>query len=235
MNGSIQKVRDLADLSWAGAKHFVKAAAESIAARGVFHVAISGGATPLPMYALMALPEWVAKVDWPKVHVYWADERCVPPDHDQSNYGAAHHAMLGKVGIPEGNIHRMRGEMPPEEAALAYEALIADVTFDVIQLGMGNDGHTASLFPNTAVIHEQKRRVASLYVPHMDSWRITLTPPAINAAREVIFMISGGEKAEVLRQIFHGPYEPDRLPSQIINPSSGKFTWVLDEAAAAQL
>lgn len=229
----IKTYLDLADLAWGVAEQFVGQAADAIASRGVFNVALSGGSTPLPLYALLALPEWAARVDWPCVQVFWGDERCVPPDHRDSNYRMANNALLGAVPLPAANIHRMRGEIDPAQAAEEYERTIANVRFDLILLGMGGDGHTASLFPGTAVIHEQKRRVAAHYVDKLSMWRLTLTPPAINAARNVTFLVAGADKAERLRDVLHGPYQPDVLPSQIVKPEDGRLYWLVDKAAAA--
>jgi 6-phosphogluconolactonase len=231
----IKTYRDLADLAWGAAEQFVRLAAEAITSRGVFNVALSGGSTPLPLYALLALPEWAARVNWPRVQVFWGDERCVPPDHRDSNYRMANNALLGVVPLPVANIHRMRGEIDPAQAAEEYERVIAEVRFDLILLGMGGDGHTASLFPGTAVIHEQKRRVVAHYVDKLSMWRLTLTPPVINAARNVTFLVAGTDKAERLREVLQGPYQPDVLPSQIVKPEDGQLYWLVDKAAAALL
>jgi len=232
---------DAADLTWHVAEFIVQSAVRAIKARGRFSMAISGGSTPLPMFALLALPEWQARIDWAKVHVFWADERCVPPDHKDSNYGLAYAALLERVPIPAAHIHRMRGEIDPAQAAAEYEQELhayfggAQTPFDVVQLGMGDDGHTASLFPGTAVIHEGRKRVAAHFVEKVNMWRITLTPPAINAASSVIFMISGANKADRVYSVIRGPYQPDVLPSQIIRPTTGQLIWFLDQPAAARL
>ncbi len=231
----IKTYLDLADLAWGAAEQFVGLAAEAITSRGAFNVALSGGSTPLPLYALLALPEWAARIDWPHVQVFWGDERCVPPDHKDSNYRMARNALLEAVPLPAGNIHRMRGEIDPAQAAEEYERVIANVRFDLILLGMGGDGHTASLFPGTAVIHEQKRRVVAHYVDKLSMWRLTLTPSAINAARNVTFLVSGADKAERLRDVLRGPYQPDVLPSQIVKPEEGRLCWLVDKAAVALL
>lgn len=226
---------DLADLVWAGAEQFVTRAKESITARGVFHVALSGGQTPLPMFALVALPEWRARVDWSRVQVYWADERCVPPDDGQSNYRGALTALLEPVGLPEANIHRIQGEIDPAQAADAYDAVVRALAFDLIFLGMGDDGHTASLFPGTGAALVQDRDVMAVFVPKLSAWRVTLTPRAINRARHVVLMVAGPSKAEPLRAALRGPYQPDALPVQNVRPASGALLWLVDQYAAAGL
>jgi 6-phosphogluconolactonase len=256
---------DRASLARAAAEHFVTRASEALAARGLFTVALSGGSTPRPTYALLASAdnadagrrrpgsgrqhprEFALHVDWPRVHVFWGDERCVPPDHPNSNYRMAREALLEKVPIPTENVHRIRGELPPDQAAAAYQSelksfLGAGGRFDLILLGMGADGHTASLFPGTAAIHERTRWVVAHYVRRqgrrpdkLGVWRITLTPIVINGAAHVIFLVSGAGKAERLREVLEGPYQPDVLPAQIVRPSDGQLLWLVDAAAAARL
>lgn len=228
-------------LARATAEHFVTLAAEAIAARGQFAVALAGGSTPRAAYALLAAEE----VDWSRVHVFWGDERCVPPDHLDSNYCLAREALLEHVPLPVGNVHRIRGEINPEQAAADYERTLCSffaqrpeeptARFDLILLGMGEDGHTASLFPGTAALHEQTRWVVAHYVDKLRAWRVTLTPVVINAAAQVTFIVSGAGKADQLRQVLTGPYQPDTLPSQIVRPTDGRLLWLTDAAAVAQL
>jgi 6-phosphogluconolactonase len=231
---------DAASLARAAAEHFVTLAAEAIAAHGRFAVALAGGSTPRATYALLATEEFAARVDWSRVHVFWGDERCVPPDHPDSNYRMVREALLDKIPIPTENVHRIRGELSPDQAALAYheklEAVLgANGRFDLILLGMGADGHTASLFPGTAALHEQVRWVVAHYVDKLGMWRVTLTPVAINAAAHVTFIVSGAGKAERLRDALLGPYQPDVLPAQIVRPTDGHLLWLVDEAAAVHL
>jgi 6-phosphogluconolactonase len=231
---------DAASLARAAAEHFVTLAAEAIAARGRFAVALAGGSTPRATYALLATEEFAARVDWSRVHVFWGDERCVPPDHPDSNYCMVREALLDKIPIPTENVHRIRGELSPDQAAVAYheklEAVLgANGRFDLILLGMGADGHTASLFPGTAALHEQARWVVAHYVDKLSMWRVTFTPAAINAAAHVTFIVSGAGKAEQLREVLAGPYQPDVLPAQIVRPTDGHLLWLVDEAAAVHL
>jgi len=237
----IRTYPDADHLARAAAEHFATLAAEAIAARRQFTVALSGGSTPRAAYALLAAEE----VDWPRVHVFWGDERCVPPDHLDSNYRLAREALLDKVPIPAENIHCIRGEINPEEAAADYERTLRSFfarhpeeptpRFDLILLGMGEDGHTASLFPGTAALNEQTRWVVAHYVDKLRAWRVTLTPVVINAAAHVTFIVSGAGKAERLREVLTGPYRPDTLPSQIVRPTDGRLLWLTDAAAAGLL
>jgi 6-phosphogluconolactonase len=233
----IRTCSEAASLARAAAEHFVTLAAEAIAVHGQFVVALSGGSTPRATYVLLASDEFAARVDWSRVHVFWGDERCVPPDHPDSNYRMAREALLDKIPIPTENVHRIRGEWPPDQAATAYQAELEAVLgaggqFDLILLGMGADGHTASLFPDTAAMHEQTRWVVAHYVDKLAAWRVTLTPPAINAAAHVTFIVSGAGKAERLREVFAGPHQPDVLPAQIVRPTDGRLLWLVDAAAA---
>lgn len=220
-------------LARAAAEHFVAQAAKAIAARGRFIVALAGGSTPRSTYALLAGSDFAARVDWPRVHVLWGDERCVPPDHRASNYRMARTALLDKVSIPSANVHRIRGELPPAQAAAAYESELEAVLgaggrFDLILLGVGTDGHTASLFPGTPALEERTRWVVENYVEKLKAWRVTLTLLVINAARQVTFLVSGATKAEPLARILAG--EP--LPAARVQPAGGKLTWMVDRQAS---
>jgi 6-phosphogluconolactonase len=220
-------------LARAAVEHFVAQAAKAIAARGRFVVALAGGSTPGPTYALLASSDFADRVDWPRVHALWGDERCVLPNHRASNYRMARMALLDKVPIPSANVHRIRGELPPAQAAAAYESELEAVLgaggrFDLILLGMGTDGHTASLFPGTPALEERTRWVVENYVEKLKAWRITLTLPVINAARQVTFLVSGATKAEPLARIRAG--EP--LPAVRVQPAGGKLTWLVDRQAS---
>jgi 6-phosphogluconolactonase len=234
------------ELAGVAAEMFASVAAGAVNARGVARVAISGGNTPKAMFALLADrgQPYFARVPWEKLHLFWVDERCVPPTHEESNYRITNEAMLAHVPLPPAQVYRMEGELDPEVAASRYEATIRNAfrlegaetpTFDLVLLGMGDDGHTASLFPHTEALHEMARLAVANHVPQKDAWRITLTWPVINRGREVAFLIEGEGKAQVVHDVFLGPYDPESKPSQLIRPASGKLTLLLDRAAASKL
>ena len=248
----IKTYPDTVRLMRAAAEHFVTLAAKCIDTHGRFAVALSGGSTPKTMYELLATPDFSERVDWSHVHIFWGDERCVPIDHIESNYRMACETLLEHIPIPSSNIHRIHSEMEPERAAAEYNLTLhtffaqypeckanncdePTARFDLILLGMGDDGHTASLFPSTKVIHQQKRWVIAHYVEKLNAWRVTLTPVVINAAADVTFIVSGKEKAEKLRQVLNGPYQPEVLPAQIVRPPAGHLLWLVDAEAAALL
>jgi 6-phosphogluconolactonase len=198
------------------------------------------------MFTLLADPEqpFLKQVLWDKLDLYWVDERCVPPDDAESNYRMTNEALLSKVPLGAEQVHRMEGELDPEVAAARYESTIRNTfklegaetpTFDLVLLGMGDDGHTASLFPHTEALNEMSRIVVANHVPQKETWRITLTWPVINQGREVAFLIEGAGKAQVLHDVLLGPYQPETYPSQIIRPASGRLMFLLDSAAAAKL
>ena len=223
---------DAAGLARAAAGQFVTLAAQAIAARGRFLVALAGGATPHAAYELLATEPFAAGVDWAHVHLFWGDERGVPPDHPDSNYRMARETLLDKVEIPAADVHRIRCELEPAQAAAAYErelekALGEDGRFDLILLGLGADGHTASLFPGTAALEERERWVLAVYVEKLKAWRVTLTLPVINTARHVIFLVSGTSKAETLARVRAS--EP--LPAGLVQPVAGRLLWLLDKDA----
>lgn len=244
----------VSDFDHAAAQLFAASADEAIRTRGRFTVALSGGSTPRSMYSLLAAEQAGSKADgesqatnrsriaWENVQVFWGDERHVGPDDPQSNYRMSREALLDHVPIPPGNIHRVLAENPDAAAAAAeYETQVRQVfelgegefpRFDLVLLGMGPDAHTASLFPGTDVIHETQKLVAAPWVEKFKSHRITLTPPTLNAARQITFMIRGEDKAEALQAVRRGLLDPDRYPAQIIRPTQGKLIWLLDRAAA---
>jgi len=227
-------------LAEASVKRFVQAAKDAILQRDTFSVALAGGSTPKAMYRLLASEEFSNQLDWNKIFVFFGDERCVLPDDPESNYRMTREAFLDHVPIPEENILPMDGALEPEKSALLYEHKLRNhfgnqPRLDLVLLGMGTDGHTASLFPGTAAIHENNRWVVAHFVSKLDAWRLTLTPPIINSARQIIFLVSGKNKAQPLYDVLHGPRQPDVLPSQIIQPTKGSLTWMLDAAAAKLL
>ena len=228
------------------ARLFARKVEEAAAKRGVARIAVSGGSTPQATFELLADPAgpFAATVPWDKLQLYWVDERCVAPEHPESNYGVCKELLLSKVALPAANVHRMEGELDPEEAASRYETVLRNTmklegaespAFDLLLLGMGPDGHTASLFPHTEGLEVINRLVIANHVPQKDTWRISLTAPVINQASEVVFAIEGEGKAEVLAAVLTGPRHPEELPSQLIRPSNGKLLFLLDEAAAAKL
>jgi 6-phosphogluconolactonase len=238
----IQILADADALAEEAARQIVMATQQAIQQEGRFSLGLSGGSTPQRLYSLLAASPFADQIDWIKTHVFWGDERCVPPDHPDSNYRMAQEALLAHVPIPAAQIHRIYGEDDPGEAAQAYEATLRAFfgdglpRMDVILLGMGDDGHTASLFPHSAALDAPLDRcVVENLIPTKRVWRITLTAQAINAARQVIFLVSGAEKAERLNQVLHGTYRPHDLPSQLIRPSSGKLLWLVDKEAAQAL
>jgi 6-phosphogluconolactonase len=228
-------------LADAAARHLVEAGQAAIDARGAFSIALSGGSTPRELHRRLASSPLSTQVDWSRVHVFFGDERCVPPDHPDSNYRMASETLLSQVAVPPSQIHRMRGELDPAEAATSYEQELRTFfgdeppRLDVILLGMGDNGHTASLFPGLRAVHEQQRWVVSEYVAEVSMWRLTLTPPVLNLGREVLFLVAGAGKAMMLRQVLEGPYAPDERPAQIVRPSPGEVIWLVDSAAAADL
>jgi 6-phosphogluconolactonase len=228
------------ELAQAASDHFIQQAKDAIQARGLFSVALSGGSTPKAMFECLAVPKTAAQLDWEKICVFWGDERCVPPENADSNYRMASETLLEKIPIPPQNIYRISGEMEPGEGALLYEHLLRNhfwdkSYFDLILLGLGSDGHTASLFPGTAAIHEEQRWVIAHWIAKLATWRISLTAPIINLARQVTFLAAGENKAQVLAAVTQGPYQPEVLPSQIVQPTSGNLTWYIDSAAAKHL
>ncbi|MDX2091212.1 MAG: 6-phosphogluconolactonase [Kofleriaceae bacterium] len=228
---------DSETLMHAEAERVVERARAAIAERGRFTVALSGGETPRRLYELLATPAYADQIDWEHVDVFWGDERCVPPAHPESNYRMVDEALLAHVPIPEDNVHRIPGEIEPLVAAEAYEArlraeLTSEHTFDLVLLGMGDDGHTASLFPDTPAVTETARWVMAIHVARpRPMWRITLTPVVLNASAAVTFVVVGSRKAARLAQVLDGGAEV--LPAGRIHPLHGTLTWMVDEAAAA--
>ena len=236
-------------LADAAAHRFVDAANTAIEARGEFIAALSGGSTPRRMYARLATEPLVTSLDWSRVHILWGDERCVPPDHESSNYRMVRETLLDHVPLPEANVHRIRGEDEPAEAAVAYERVLRAVLrtpigpprttaasrLDLVLLGLGSDGHTASLFPRGAALHPTAQWVAAVHVRAASMWRVTLTATVINAAAEIVFVVSGESKAAMVRKVLGNPDRQHELPAQLIAPSAGRLIWLLDAPAAAQL
>jgi len=237
---------DAAALAQRAAQYFVEMVDEAIDASGWARIAISGGSTPKAVFELLSDPgqAWRARMQWDKLDLYWVDERSVPPDDQESNFRMTREALLDRVPLRSEQIHRMEGELDPEQAAARYESELRNSfrlegaelpRFDLIALGMGPDGHTASLFPQTDALHEMNRLVTANHVPQKDTWRLTLTWPVINRAKSVFFLIGGTDKAQILKEVLAGPRDVEHLPSQLIWPASGILTLILDKSAAAQL
>jgi 6-phosphogluconolactonase len=232
---------DLESLSRAAAALLVKQANLAVAARGRFSVALSGGATPRRTYELLAASPLKDQAPWSRVHVFWGDERCVPLNDSRSNARLAKEAWLDLVPIPADQIYPMDCAQDPAAAARQYEAKLREFfagqppILDLVLLGLGEDGHTASLFPGAAVLKEGERWAAAVHVAEQDLYRVTLTAPLINQAAVVAFLVAGGAKAGVLREVLHGPRNPARLPAQLIQPHHGELLWLTDLAAAARL
>lgn len=238
-------VGDPDELGRRAAQEFVRLASEAIRAKGFFTVALSGGSTPKGLYMQLACDNYREQVPWSHVHLFWGDERCVPPDHPESNYRMICEALITRVPIPKENIYRIpaeredraRAAMEYEQALMTFFRLNAGMfpRFDLILLGMGDDGHTASLFPFTSALDETDRLVLASYVEKLGVYRLTLSVPTLNQAREVMFLISGASKASVLREVLEGDYQPKRLPSQLIQPVNGRLLFIADLSAAGKL
>ena len=235
-----------ADLAARAADYIAQKAAAAVTAHGRARIAISGGSTPRAAFALLAdsRQPWRAELPWDRLDLWWVDERCVPPDDADSNYRMTRDALLDRAPLQPEQIHRMRGELEPEDGAAQYEAEIKSAfglresetpRFDLVQLGMGPDGHTASLFPHTPALFETHRLAVANHVAAKDAWRITLTLPVINQAADVFFLIAGQDKAHILKEVVLGAKDPQRLPSQLISPQNGILTLLLDQSAAAFL
>jgi 6-phosphogluconolactonase len=228
------------------AERCVRIAQEALARGGRFTIALSGGSTPKSLYSLLADEPYSTRVPWSKTHVFWGDERAVPPGDPDSNFGMAKTTLLDHVPIPADRVHRMQAERDDLDlAAREYEAEIArsfgvpagaePPAFDLILLGLGPDGHTASLFPHTEAARERARWVVRNHVPNLKSDRLTLTPPILNQASTVLFLVAGTDKAPALQAVLEGPADPDRLPAQLIRPTAGRLIWLVDRAAAGML
>lgn len=236
--------RDVEDLSRRAAAEFVRLALESVTLMDRFIVALSGGNTPRALYSLLAASEFRDRIPWPKIHVFWGDERCVPPSHRESNYGLAYETLISRVPLPRENVYRMKGEEDPQIAAFDYEQSLRKFfglsdrglpRFDLIFLGIGEDGHTASLFPGSEILREKRRLACAAYVKRFKSNRLTLTLPVLNDAANIFFLVAGEGKASALRDVLQGRNDPHALPAQRIRPKKGRVVWFVDEAAAGLL
>jgi 6-phosphogluconolactonase len=241
MGYELQIAPDSDALCGIAAQEFARAAESAIRDRGRFTVALSGGNTPRALYALLAA-EYKDKIPWSKTHIFFGDERSVPPDHPESNFRMANEALLSKISIPAGNVHRVRTELGPEAAAEDYDRQLrqefsltgqAFPRFDLILLGLGDDGHTASLFPGSAALAETSRLVVANWVEKFNTFRITLTYPVLNHVAEIVFLVSGAGKAQILKEVLKSP--ETKYPSQRIQPEDGRLLWLVDQDAARLL
>ncbi|HEY9869597.1 MAG TPA: 6-phosphogluconolactonase [Candidatus Obscuribacterales bacterium] len=240
---TINICKDASDVARRLAERFLELARQAAAGNGRFTVALSGGSTPRALYSLLATPDWRDAVPWHQIHLFWGDERCVAHDSTESNFKMVNDTLILKVPIPQANVHATSGQdRDPAGAALRYEEEIKRFfnleagqfpCFDLILLGMGPDGHTASLFPGSQGLQENKRIVVANFVDKFNTYRITLTLPAINQAQNVIFMVAGGDKSRMLSTVLQSPQVV--LPAQMIAPAAGTLAWFVDEAAAAEL
>jgi 6-phosphogluconolactonase len=235
----------------AAAERVQAAAADAVRATGAFRIALSGGSTPRGLYERLAQPRWAERIDWRRVHVFWGDERCVPADDPASNQRMAREAWLGHVPLAADQVHAIRGEGDPEAPAADYERELRPelatpegpprtapgARLDLVLLGLGEDGHTASLFPGSAALRETRRWVCAERTPRLAAWRIGMTLLPINAAAQVLFLVSGREKAGILRRVLGSPPEPagEALPAQAVAPCAGELHWLVDAAAAQEL
>lgn len=242
MNRQIQRFATASELQTSAACFIVHLLNEAIQIRGRGTLVLSGGSTPKAIYELLASEQFRSQLNWNHVHVFWGDERCVPPSHDDSNFRMTSEALLKKISIPDTNVHRIETECSPKEAAELYEKEIKTFfglndnqvpQFDVTLLGMGDDGHTASLFPGTAIVNETERLVSEVFVPKFNAHRISMTYPLINNSRSILFLVSGASKARILYDVLEG--EPNRYPAQGVRPGNGTLYWLVDEHAAQQL
>ncbi len=241
IDAEIVVLSDPEHLAHEAARRLVNLTREAAATRGRFSLALSGGSTPGVVYTLLAQEPYRGQIPWEQIHLFWGDERCVPPEDPASNFRLAQESFIDHVPIPPGNIHRVRTELEPKAAARDYEKAVQEFfcgpqsRFDLVLLGMGDDGHTASLFPNSTTLREDKRLVVAVtaYYEDRPADRVTLTLPAINSARQALFLVTGHAKAEIVHTVLEGP--PGRFPAQQIRPTAGQLTWLLDEAAASRM
>ena len=234
--------RDIGELSRTAAEQWVAQARQAIAARGRCAIALSGGSTPKALYSMLASAEFNLQLPWRQIHLFWGDERCVAPDHAESNFRMVKEALLSKILIPAENVHRLRGEFEPAAAASAYETELRQFflpspgqspRFDLILLGLGEDGHTASLFPHSSALNETARWVATTYVEKLDAHRLTLTFPVINNAAQIAFLVAGASKAAIVKEILAS--EKCDYPAARIRPENGQLIWFVTQDAAGNL
>ncbi len=220
-------------------EQFISLAKEAIQDHGAFFVALSGGSTPKAIFEYLTSESYAHQIEWNKIHLFWSDERAAPPDHPDNNYHMAMQAGLKKMPIPKEHIHRMRAEEKIEENALSYEqeikTTLKDHPFDLMMLGMGEDGHTASLFPHTEGLKIHNRLVIANYIPEKKTWRMSLTYDCINQAKNIVIYVLGASKKATLANIFLSPPQFEHYPIQKVGTSSHPALWIMDKAAAQEL
>ena len=243
MKASIQIFKDHETLSRAAAEIFVAVAARAVDERGHFLAALSGGGTPAKLYRLLAKEPYRGQVDWVNTFVFWGDERCVPPDDEGSNYRQAMDTLLSHIPIPDENIQRIKGELEPAEASRSYARALKDFAsppldwprFDLVLLGMGSDGHTASLFPGSGIEPASPALAVTADYQGRPANRVTLTSAVFNSARQILFLVTGESKSGMLARVINGTHHPKGLPAQRIRPTDGEIIWLVDDAAASKL
>jgi 6-phosphogluconolactonase len=236
--------RDTMELDQRAAEDFIHLAEQAVSAAGRFTVALSGGSTPKGLYSLLAAPGYRERIPWSELHLFWGDERCVPPDHLESNYRMVQESLLSKINMPAKNVHRMAGEKEPKLAAAEYEEQLrtffhlpkaALPRFDLILLGLGEDGHTASLFPGSDALSDTERLVAASYVNKLNSHRLTVTLPVLNHAAQIMFLVAGESKAAMVKEVLRAEPASSTFPAAKVRPTNGRLTWLITQDAAAEL
>ena len=237
MNKNIHAYPSKDKLVAATAEFVADSIEQAIQQNGVCNLALSGGNTPGGVFTLLASDSCRNRVDWSRLHLFWGDERMVPPEHEDSNFRLVQGTLLGHIKIPAENVHRMRGEIAPEEAAAEYAELMHGhfkdnpPCFDLMLLGLGEDGHTASLFPETDAVEESEKHAVAVFVPKLDVWRVTLTLPVINASKKVLFLVSGKAKSEMVQRIMSNKQPDKEIPATMVSPQNGELHWMLDSDA----
>ncbi len=241
MNKNIQIFKSPAELVTAASEMLTAAIAQAVQERGACELALAGGNTPRAVYQNLADENYRQRLPWSKLHFFWGDERMVPPGHALSNFRMANEALLQHMNVPAENIHRMKGELAPEEAARDYREEMQRYfksqfpVFDLILLGLGEDGHTASLFPKTHAVFENRQTATAVFAPQMNQWRVTLALPVINQARKVVFLVAGKSKAQIISSILKLERGEARWPASLVHPTPGELHWLLDAEAASLL
>lgn len=241
MTGEVFFLDDAEAVGLRASSIFKERAKAAVASKGRFSVAVSGGSTPLRLYEILggALRK---DIPWDRTDIFWADERCVAPGHEDSNYKMVYEALISRTDVPAVNIHRIKGEMSPEEAAEEYEGELrrffansGPPAFDLVVLGLGEDGHTASLFPESTVLSEKVRFAVPVYVERLRNWRITLTIPVLNNSSSILFLVTGLKKAGILKEILTDSAAGQKYPAGLISPVAGVVTWLIDREASSLL